>query len=382
MTVPPMDPLVAEKVYSLHSTGGNEDVSKINELLNIYLTSDAIDIIGCYSEDGKWDCRVILDAFLSYSDELLANTVFLNSDGSYKVSYYLDSYADPHKFDPDGLDFGTYYRLSSLQMQILHERKLPAVIPAFIAHLRNMIDLYGIMSVSTEDSWIIGFSEHKDGKVFLRNALGYFGDSDSIVKGENEAEDNQRRSLYHSLIFNLGRMADEESFDLILDYCKQFAPSERKEQSGDVYRDTQYISTYYQDCLKIFTYYEDSSYVGFIIENADRYEDLDFYYSVFPSFALDESLYVVYTKSQEMPYISGDELVPVWKRWYEDNKEKIVWNKELGLFIEDGTYEKVKEYIESRNSKVIEGSTDYEIITEQRASIITRFFNWLKRLFG
>lgn len=310
--VPQIDKDVVKAIKNLKYSNIPEDESNLKELLRLY-------------QENKWYdcnpyCEEINGTFFSYPKELLLNKILLTSD---------------KKYNPD-LDS----RLGYLDIQIIEEKNLDEAFPYLINYLEE--------------------NESNRGKLGAYFDLLIKYDQDVISLLRNKLPNIRNYNVGHQyiIITNLAKLNDIGSYNYIFDFCKE-----------DIY-------DHINECIEIFTYYRNHEFYGYVIENMNKEFESGPHFPVFrkyifPPFALNKSIYSIYTETV-VSYNPHVDRVKIWKEWYKSNKDKIIWSEDLSKFIEEGTEEEIKEYL-SKEKGLIE---DVE-----KVGYFKSLINWFRRLF-
>ena len=318
-----IDKAVIDRAKELHYTNSPQDAANLNELLRLYEGSRGFD---CSPE-----CNVFEDAFLSYQNDLLLNNVLLTSD---------------KKYNPNNLE---------LNVEIIKKKKIYDVVPYLVDYLEeNFKPIEDTIKTARLSGLldILGDSGRKEGIPFLRERLLSEGSLDTEMTQSLDAHIRSRA------IVNLGKLKDFESINAVLEFCKRNLL--QKQINNDIF----------VNCLEAFKHYKNPEFIGFVIENYLDMDKLNFYVSkqVFPSFAMDKSVYSQFDGNTASWSVSNDVLIKKWQDWYKSNKDKIVWSEDLNKFIEKGTERDIKEYL------IIEKSV-------KQTGFFQRIVNWFKHLF-
>lgn len=290
LSLPPIDKAVIERAKQLGYSNSSQDEQNLAELIELYVENRRFNC--------NPDCKVFEDAFLSYPNELLLNNAFLTKDKKYN-------------------SFGI-----NLEIKIIEEKNFHDVVPYLIAYMEEDLDSpqEGYSSIYSKYFDVLGSSGREDARMFLSRQLDRIDDYNSQMKG--------------SIILNLARLGGEDSFNEIVEFCKT-----------DVLNNQNIFSGNFQDCLKASTYYENPEIVGFVIENLDEQKLSLLTRYIFPPFALDKTIYTIYS-DYEVSYSGESEItIQRWQEWYQENNRNIVWSSKANKFIEAGTEDAVLDYV-------------------------------------
>lgn len=289
-TCPPIDSTVMAQVKKLHYSNSPHDRYDLTLLVKLLRTNVTY---CCTSED----LIVFEEAFCSYPRELLLKNILLDSAQQYRP-------------------LPLFFSIDLIETNHLYE-----VIPYLTRYL-DQHDLSDDLEMWRRYMNLLGNSGREEAKTFLRKQLTKL-----------EQFDRTRRGL---ILESLGRLRDDRAYPSILEYCKKVILSDVKDD---------YYSSPCQECARTATYYRNPEFFGFVINHLNGENLLLISHYVFPPFALDRSIYFMYTDATTSYSISPERLFTTWKDWYNNNHDNIVWSDSLNKFIERRTETRIKEYL-------------------------------------
>lgn len=351
-----LDKTLIKKINRLRYSNSTNDVANLKELSKLK-----------ESNLGKgYDTGMFKDIFLSYPNELLLNYIILTDDKKINPLYLHLAIIDEKRFY-DIVPYLIVYLEENLKGVNITDDLHKNGYEDFIVHsdiLANNQIKVNQLSVSIPKLFnILGNSERKDAIPFLRKNL-------QII-------DNFGDNTKASIIINLGKLGDNESIEKIFEFCKMDLLSKNL---------TPYQS-HFQDCLKTFQYYQNPKFIGFVIEgylDTKNFDKLDYYLTkeVFPSFALDSSIYGRYSTDSSYHSVDNEVLTKKWKEWYKQNKHNVIWSKKVSKFIEEGTEDKIEEYLKIITIKQTQDISNAMQKEEHvKVDFLQRIVNWLKNIF-
>jgi len=287
---PPIDSLITARIPTLHYSGSPWDRVKLQTLYDVYQNS----VSYCLTEE---DFKIFYPAFASYPNHMLMDVVLLDSAGNFRPAEV------------------------NIQVVLIESLKIYNVVPYLCRYLSKQ-------KPERIGNWlwriylnILGESGRTDAKPFLRKQLLNISQIHRAYRGP--------------IIYNLGKLQD--SFDDVFNYCQDVIRQEIRPDS--------YTNPPYECAQTMAIYYNNHEYFGFIISNyLNSYNLWILETFMFPPFALDRSIYGLYNVRGTTSRTGGDWIYTIWKDWYRNNSENMVWSEDLQMFIEEGTENVIKDY--------------------------------------